>query len=341
MPWDAATVRARGLAAHLLRRDSLARAAAAGSWAQAARVLAERGYPLSDAAHLSAEDLEREAAGLLARRLALLSRWLGPAREALAVITEDDDRRNLRTLLRRAAQGASPAARLEGVMPTPSLSRSTLDRLARAESPAQLADLLVRAGHAAGRPLREAAHVESASRGGLLWRMEHVLSQVFALRISRAARRGGRAVRRLAASLIDLDNAASLLLAPEWGAGVSPADVYLPGGRAIERDEFARIAALGSREQVLEALTTCFASTAFRDLFHPGADTVAQFERRSQAALLEWLRQEARADPLGPWVLLWTVQRMRTEARDVRFLSAALRLGAPPEVIVAGLVTPA
>ena len=339
MPWDAATVRARGLATHLLRRESLTRAAAAGSWAQAARVLVEHGYPLSDAAHLSAEDLERETAGLLSRRLALLSRWLGPASDVLAVITEDDDRRNLRALLRGAAQGASPGARLQGLVPTASLPHSTLERLAHADSPAQLAELLVRAGHAAGRPLREAARAEREARGGTLWRMEFALSQVFALRLTRAARRGGRAVRRLAACLLDLENACSLLLAPEWGAGVLPDDVFLPGGSIIGREEFARIAALGNLDQVLEALAMRFTGTPLRDLFLPGLDTV-HFERRAQAALLEWQYLEARRDPLGPWVLLLTLQRMRIEARDVRFLAGALRMGAPPGTIAAGLVTP-
>ena len=64
MTWDAATVRARGLASHLLDRASLLRAAEAGSWTGAVRVLAEHGYPPDGAVRSTAEELERLSAEL-------------------------------------------------------------------------------------------------------------------------------------------------------------------------------------------------------------------------------------------------------------------------------------
>ncbi|HEX7024521.1 MAG TPA: hypothetical protein VF187_06865, partial [Gemmatimonadales bacterium] len=48
MVWDAANARARGLATHLLTRESLLAAVEAGSWQAGIRALSARGYPVTD-----------------------------------------------------------------------------------------------------------------------------------------------------------------------------------------------------------------------------------------------------------------------------------------------------
>jgi vacuolar-type H+-ATPase subunit C/Vma6 len=337
--WGAANARARGLATHLLDRPALMHAAGAGSWAAAIRPLVERGYALPDAgAELSPEEFDRATGEVQLARLRLLGRWLGKQGEVLAILFEDESRRTLRALLRGAAQGASPEARLRGLSPTPGLPRRTIDRLARAESPALLAEALVRMGHPGGRALAQAArHTPEATLPGL-WRLETALSRTFALRATRAARHGGKEVRRFVALLIDLENAGSLLLARDWGAEIGPDEVFLPGGTVLDRTRFAALAAIPDPAGISAALEQAFAHTPLARIF--GAESTRDFDARAASALLEWLRHEARRNPLGPGVVLWVLQRIRAEARDLRFLSAAVQLGMPPARMGESLVTP-
>lgn len=338
MPWSGANARARGLATHLLDRESLLLAAGAGSWQAAARALVERGYPLHESgAQLTPQEFDRATGRVLADRLALLGRWLGPRRAALAVLYEEAEYRALRRLLRGAAQGASPGARLRGTTPTPGLPERALELLARAESPAHLAESLIRLGHPAGRALKVAGAGTKASE---LWRLEGALARVFALRATRAARHAGRAVRRFAAMLIDLENAEALLLLGEWGSGVSADEVFLSGGLVLDRARFARAATLGGHDPVAAALTDWFALTPLGEVFGE-APGPGSFEARALGALLAWQRREGRRDPLGPAVVLEVIERMRAEAHDVRLVSSAADLGAPRGVVAAALVTPA
>lgn len=339
MTWGAPNARARGLATHLLDRSALVQAAGAGSWTATLRRLVEQGYVLPTAgAQLSPEEFDRATGELQLARMRLLGRWLGRRRKALAILYEDEERRTLRALLRGAAEGASPAARLRGLTPTPGLPQRAIERLARAESPALLADALVRMGHPAGRALAQAAGHSSESALPGLWRLESALSRTFALRATRAARRGGWKVRRFVALLIDIENAGTLLMAQDWGAEVGPDDVFLPGGKILDRRRFGALATLPDRSGVFPALEQAFADTPVASVFLGGA---GGFEARALSALLVWLRGEARRDPLGPGVVLWVIQRIRAEARDLRFLSAAIQLGMPPALVTESLVTPA
>jgi len=337
MHWGAVNARARGLASHLLDRESLLLAAGAGSWQAAARALVERGYPSREGgAQLTPQEFDRATGRVLMDRLALLGRWLGPRCTALAVLSEEAEYRALRRLLRGAAEGASPGARLRGTTPTPGLPERALELLARAESPAELTRALIRLGHPAGRALAVAGADTKASE---LWRLEGALARVFALRAIRASRHAGRAFRRFVAVLIDLQNAEALLVAPEWGAEVSADDVFLLGGQVLDRGRFTTAATLGT-DRVEGALAEWFAGTPLGEVFG-AAPGPRSFEARALGALLAWQRREGRRDPLGPGVVLEVIERMRAEAHDVRLVSGAVALGAPPGVVAAGLVTSA
>jgi vacuolar-type H+-ATPase subunit C/Vma6 len=321
----------------LLDRESLLLAAEAGSWPAAARTLMERGYPIHESgAQVTPQEFDRVTGRVLAERLALLGRWLGPRRTVLAVLGEEAEYRALRRLLRGAAQGASPGARLRGATPTRGLPERALELLARAESPAHLATSLIRLGHPAGRALEAAG---ARTKAPELWRLEGALARVFALRAIRATRHAGRAVRRFAAALIDLLNAEALLLAREWGAEVSADDVFLAGGLVLDRARFAMAATLDV-ERVEAALADWFAGTPLGEVFGETSGS-RSFEARALGALLAWQRREGRRDPLGPGVVLEVIERMRAEAHDVRLVSGAADLGAPPGVVAAALVTPA
>ncbi len=336
MNWDAANARARGLATHLLDRESLLLAAEADSWQAAAQALVERGYPVGEGgARLTPQELDRATGRVLADRLALLGRWLGEESGMLAVLSEEAEYRALRRLLRGAAQGASPGARLQGTTPTRGLTERGLEVLARAESPGQLTAALIRLGHPAGRALTAAA---ADAKGPELWRLEVALGRMFVLRTARSARHAGRAVRRLVSVLIDLLNVESLLLAGEWNAAASADEVFLPGGQVLDRARFATAARLGT-ERIEAVLSDWLARTPLGPLFG-GSSAGQSFEARALGALLAWQRRESRRDPLGPGVVLEVIGRMRAEAHDVRLVSSALALAAPAAVVAAALVTP-
>jgi len=337
MDWGAATARARGLATHLLDRGALLHAAEAGSWQAAARTLAAHGYPGPEQGiPPTQEEFDRAAGRLVARRFALLDRWLGARRGCLAVLSEEAEYRAVRRLLRGAAQGASPGARLGGITPTAGLPERALRLLARAESPAQLARALIRLGHPAGRALELAG---AGPNPASLWRLEAALARLFALRATRAARPAGRAVRQFAALLVDLQNVEALLLRKEWGPELPDDAMFLPGGLVLDRDRFVAAARLDPAD-MSPALAGWFAPGPLAALLAKGSGP-RDFEGRALATLLDWLHRERKRDALGPAGLLEILERIRAEAHDVRLVTRAASLGAPAGTIAAALVTPA
>jgi len=341
MDWGAANARARGLATHLLSREGLLRAAGAGTWSAAARSLVGSGFPARERDLVSREDFDRAAGRIAAGRLGLLGRWLGSERGALAVIYEDEDRRSIRRLLRGAVQGVSPDARLLGLIPTPDLPERLLFRLSRAPSFDRLVAVLLRSGHPAGPALVPAAGSRRTREPPTLWRSEVALGRLFATRATRAARRAGSPVRRFVALLIDLENAWSLLARADWGAGVTPDDLFLDGGRTLDRGSFVRLSALaGLPDTIGRELAGRFAATPLSRLF-ADPPAVAHFEDRAAGALIAWQRAEARTDPLSAASLLEVLLRIRGEAHDVRVVVFAVDLGAPPQMIEPSLVSAA
>jgi vacuolar-type H+-ATPase subunit C/Vma6 len=338
--WAPANARARGLATHLLGRSTLLAAAEAGSWAAAARVLRAHGFPVSEQDGLTPTEFDRASGRVVADRLALLGRWLGRRRAALAVIYEEQERRTLRRMLRGAAQGGSPGVRLQGVNPTPGLPERALVRLARAESPPRLAQELIRLGHPAGRVLQVSRPAAKENELPALWQMEGALGRLFATRVTRAVRRAGPLVRAFARLLIDLENTWALLAASEWGSELSPDLIFLEGGAALDHLAFAELAAIRDRGRLDAALARHFRSTPF-DRLLGGSEADPRLESRALALLVEWLRQEGRRFPLGPAVVLSIMLRIQAEVHDVRLVLGLVTLGAPRSAVETALVTAA
>jgi vacuolar-type H+-ATPase subunit C/Vma6 len=335
MGWEAANARARGLATHLLRRDMLSRAAASGSWEAAARFLAGRGYPLREQDLLSRTDLDQAIGRIAAGRLAVLERWLGSHRASLSVVYELEERRSLRRLLRGATQGISPEHRRSGLVPTPGLPERLLHRLSQAPSLEALAAALLRAGHPAGRVLSVRGR-----QAMTLWQAELALDRLFATRVSRSARGGGRMVREFTALCLDLENAWTLLGAREWGTDVVPRDLFLPGGRAISFDDFIDLAKAPSSDVRWRGVASRFASTPLAAAFREQAAPAA-LEGNATRALVHWQRAEARRDPLAVSTVLAVALGIRAEAHDVRLVLFACDLGAPASTILSSLETAA
>lgn len=326
MRWDDVNARARGLATHLLNEQELHRVADAHSWDELVRALRDAGYPLGSAAPAGLEQLDTLVGEVTARRYALLGRWLDHRRSVLALVYEVEERDALRALLRGAVQGVSAARRIQGLTPTPELPRAALEDLAQAASPADLARLLLRHGHPAGRALDAA--VTDPHPPGLLG-LEMALARTFAARATRAARRGGRILRAFAAWIVDLENAWALLQAPEWGPDVEAADLFLPGGRALPMERFSELSRAGVVDAIHEGLANAFAGSPFRRLFVAESAGENRFERRALGAQIDWCRAMARLQPLGPPVVLGVLLRIRAEATDIRAAAWSAALLAP------------
>jgi len=178
MRWDDVNARARGLATHLLDRGTLAGLAAAPGWPAFISRVSSLGYSLSGAAMADPAAFDRAVSLVASRRLNLLGRWLSTRGAVLAVVLEDEERRTVRALLRGAAQGASPGARLRAVMPTPQLPVSRLERLAHASSVPELVEDLVRSGHPAGRALQDVLrHAKVPNLQALEWALARLFSE--------------------------------------------------------------------------------------------------------------------------------------------------------------------
>jgi vacuolar-type H+-ATPase subunit C/Vma6 len=337
--WDDVNARARGLATHLLTRPRLEQLAEADDVATLARVLEGPGLTLEDAGPVlpTAEGLDLAIGRSVGRRFHLLARWLGPGRRGVvAVIYEDEERRAIRALLRGAAAGVSPGGRLRGINPTPGLSARQLNRLAAADSVGDLTSRLITMGHPAGRALQLSLHDDRGRLG--LAASELALARLFALRVRRLARRSGRLMRVFVGSLLDLENAGALLLRGDWGPGLGPERVMLPGGLVLTAAEMKRLADEPG-ERFKGMLARAFRGTPLHPAFATGDDR-RTLESRGLAVLIRWLRDLARRDPLSPAPLLGTLLRIRAEARDLRSIVWGVSLGGSAGLIAAELVTP-
>lgn len=332
MRWDDVNARARGLATHLLDQRDLAGLAGSPDWPGFVSRLAALGYPLDLAGGGIGDPraIDRAVGLVTSARLRLLGRWLAGRRAVLAVVLEDEERRSLRALLRGAAEGTSPAARLRAVVPTPALPARALERLARAASVGDLSRELVRLGHPAGRTLQETLR---QARAPDLRVLEWALTRLFSERAVRAARPAGALVRGFAAELVDQANVWTLLLAgPDDPA--TPADrEFLPGGSRLSRPEFARLRAAGEPDRVLEGLRALLAGTALGAALAEAPLDLAALEGRAAAMRVVRLRGIARRDPLGAAVVLSVLERIRAEARALRAIAWGAATGAPAATV--------
>jgi hypothetical protein len=128
--WDDVDARARGLASRLLSREAIAGLRRAGDLRQLSQELVRLGVLSEEVPEPSGAVLELALRRVAGHQLHVVRRWLGPRLDVVAVALDAEDRRSLRALVRGAAAGAHPDARLIGLMPTPMLPERLLGELA-------------------------------------------------------------------------------------------------------------------------------------------------------------------------------------------------------------------
>jgi vacuolar-type H+-ATPase subunit C/Vma6 len=333
----ALVARARGLARHLLARETLETLAEADDVEAFARRLSRLDAATDPVAEpYSVFAVERAIGRTANRHLRTLYRWQEGAPGVLDVFAAHQDRRSLRALPRGAAQGAPSEARLEGLLPTPSLPQLALTELAHQASPAGVVGHLVLVSHPDVPrllPLVRRTQVD-------LLALDAALLSGFADRTTRAAAGADEATREFVGMLIDLGNAQNALLMAGEPRDFNPGDVFVAGGRWLTASAFVSAAARASRQQALTALTAALARSPLAPALPVVESDLLNLDRAFLGAALKRLTYAARLAPLSTAPLLRVLLLIEAQSRDLRMLAWSAAFGAPPSLRRQQLVTP-
>jgi vacuolar-type H+-ATPase subunit C/Vma6 len=328
--------RAKGLAQHLVPRETLETLAEADDFGAVVRGLSRLGRaidPIGDPFDVFA--VERAIGRTANRHLRTLYRWQERTAGVLDIVAAHQDRRSVRALLRGAWQAAPPEQRLEGLFPTSSLPRAALSQLARQASPVDVARQLALFGHPDARRLLPLIRT---TRPDLLV-LESALLAGFAERARHAAARADETVREFVSVLIDAGNVQqAIVLAGD--RDVDPADLFVHGGRWLSLETFVS-AARGSQQHASTTLATALARSPLASCLPVVPGDVATLDRAFLAAMLKRLGYLSRIDPLSHAPLLRILLLIDAQTRDVQTLAWGAALGTPASLRKQQLVTPA
>lgn len=331
--WHDVVARVRGLSSRLLGRPALEQLAGSSSISMLATNLSGTSYheasELSDHTPVSLDRAIRRVAGT---HLDIIVDWSGKRVGTLAPVFEDEDRRNLRALLRGIAGHATPEQCVAGLLPTPALPFAALEELAKQTSAASVSATLTAWGNAYGRAIRDEASRESPS----LFALQFALDREYARRAGAIARRVGEPLLGYVHTIIDAENAHTALAC---SAGVVEHDVdalFIEGGCVVTR-ELARVVAAEKPAVARDRLAAAVAGTALAPLAAPATDDT---DCAVLSAQLLHLHRVVRLHPLSLEVVIEYVLALRAEVHDLARIVWGIAVQAPRRAIIAGLVTP-
>jgi vacuolar-type H+-ATPase subunit C/Vma6 len=335
--------RAKGLSTRLLSRQTLEALAAAEDLDTLARNLSRVAPQLESVVPpIDVFAIERAVGHTTRRYLETLNRWEHGTCEAprahlgvLDIYAARHDRQSLRTLLRGAAEGAPPAARLRGLQSTTSLPQPALIRLAQASSPADVVGDLERLSHPDVPRLRVFV---KASQTDLLG-VEVALLAGLAERATHAAAAADRQARDFVQASIDAGNVQNALLLA-GSSDVNLADLFVRGGRWLAESAFVAAAAAHQREHALTVLAAALTGSPLSSALPPVASDVAALDRAFLAETLRHLTRAARLEPLSTAPLLRVLLLIEAQGRDLRALAWGAEMRTPPALRKQQLVTP-
>jgi vacuolar-type H+-ATPase subunit C/Vma6 len=330
--------RARGVATHLIARQTLATLADADDVESFTHHLSRLPAvidPITEPGDVFA--VERAILATASRHLATLRRWADRAPNALDVFTADQDRRSLRALLRGAAAGAPAERRVAGLLPTPSLPHDAVTELARCATPTDVVRRLVDLGYGDAKRLLEMVGESPAD----LLSLEIVLLRAFAERVVRTAARADDVLRGFVESVIDVANAQHALLVAGEPRELKAGELFVRGGRWLSAAAFASVAAAASAEAALAALAASVARSPLSSWLPVVPRDLAHLDRAFLVGALAQLTRAMRLDPLSSAAVLRVLLLLEAQARDLRTLVWGAALGAPAALRRQQLVTPA
>lgn len=316
--------RARGLRRRLAPlADLVALAEIESPEALLAALAQRRLLPVAAPGRGDAEALEIGYRQRVAELLGILERWRGRGRDVLALVFAEEERRCLRALLRGAAAGIAPEARLAGLVPTAELSLRRLEELARLADPLAVATRLAALGWPG------AAGIAAAAAATLpdLNVVERLLRTRFGERMRKVAAFGNAELRRAVELAIDLDNAAAA--AALAGLGAASEEDFLVGGREVPRELFVRASESAGTGAALALLARAFADRAIAGALQASLSSPARLGEKLVAARLRSAAGAARRAPLGSAPLLELALAMRAEGLALARLAWGFALEAP------------
>jgi vacuolar-type H+-ATPase subunit C/Vma6 len=322
--WSDVNARVAGLTTRLLSPRTLRELRATRSLSEfVARLAATRALASAPAADAPVAAIEEGVRRVAADRLRLLERWLGPRRDAVRVVYEDEERRAVRALLRGAAQGAPPEQRVAGLLPTTVLDETTLARLEKCADPPAVLAVLESIGHPFATDLRDVGVGATTD----LYRLELALDRAFARRARTASRHPG--LSTYVTRVLDLRNAWAALLTPPGRAILSRPDPFVEGGRLLDRGALADIASRGDVGERRRLLAERFRGSGLSGVFEPSSGELASLERMALEALIREQDKARRRDPSGPLALVVYTLRLRRELLELGGVLWGLALGRP------------
>jgi vacuolar-type H+-ATPase subunit C/Vma6 len=365
--------RAKGLSTRLLSRQTLEGLADADDLDALARHLSRVAPQLESLVQpIDVFAIERAIGQTAHQHLRTLERWREQTGGVLDIHAARQDRLSLRALLRGAAEGAPPSARLRGLLSTESLPQPVLARLAQASSPADVVRELALLAHP---DVPRLLPLVKASQTNLL-AVDVALLAGLAERATHAAARADRQARDFVHALIDVGNVQNALLLAAGSSGpyrlreyqsprasdtdvpaarterpeliheghtrsdVIPADVFVRGGRWLAESAFVAAAAADRREHALTVLAAALAASPLASALPAVASDVAALDRAFLVETLRHLTRAARLEPLSTAPLLRVLLLIEAQSRDLRELAWGAEMRTPPALRKQQLVTP-
>lgn len=247
-----------------------------------------------------------------------------PQRRLLSAAFVLQEARAIKILLRGTTHGAAPDRLVALIPATERLPEARARRLAGAASPEALAGLLAEEGSPFAEAIR--AGLGERDRVGLV-AAEVAIDRVAFAGVAEAARRGGEDAAALLdwlAGQADARNATTLLA---LGTGSTSTQLFVPGGRRIPAEAFARLSR-GSGEARLSAAAALVPCAPDR-LADPSAA-----EMLLERAEVRRLTRAARRRPLSLAVPLAWIEARREEIRRIAVVLRGTSLELPGEAIL-------
>jgi vacuolar-type H+-ATPase subunit C/Vma6 len=195
---------------------------------------------------------------------------------------------------------------------------------------------LVMLGHASARLLLPRV---APSRPDLLG-IDLALLRAFAARAAKAAAHADQPLREFVATVIDLGNAETALVAAGEPRDTDAVDLFVAGGHSLRVDVFTAAIGAGSAQQALAVLSRALARSLLAPALPHAAGDAIDLDRRFLTAMLSRLGRLCRLEPLSSAPVLRVLLLMEAQTRDLRTAAWGVALGVPAAVRRQHLVTP-
>lgn len=268
-------------------------------------------------------DVDRAISRTLANLVGDLPQLVsGEMKEGVRLLLFRNDLGNLQAILRAKATGRS----FEEVLFLPGTLREGLwQRIYEAPDVASMAQILSVPGHPLARALRATLRKTQD-----LSRVEALVGKNFFKEVVEVAKTlEWKPLQEYLALEVDAENLRTAFKLQ--GQNVPPEDVFVPGGRYVDRIRFARLQE-GDLAALDELLGTPFAPLA-------GVKELRQLERRVRCVLLKEARKGL-ADVLGAGFVLAYVKEREWEAMRLRLLARRAYFGLPRAQVEEEVVCP-